>query len=215
MLRLEAYERFRKRLLSGELKPGQFVTQKELAKLAGVPVGAAREAIQRLEHESLLKVYPQRGIQVAEATTRLIRDAYGLRLILEKEAISHYAQRGELDSIKHLKNKTKAIIDRARREVTPRLQEEAVEVDWLMHDTIIDSLGNEIVSQTYRINATRIRLARGLGNRLPRNRLIPALSEHIAILEACQNRDPDRAIAEMRRHIETSLSLNFDPEFSN
>ena len=45
MLRLRAYEEFRERLHSGELKPGQFVTQRELAKLVGVPLGAAREAI--------------------------------------------------------------------------------------------------------------------------------------------------------------------------
>ena len=90
MLRLEAYEKFRERLLSGEIKPGQFVTQRELAKLVGVPVGAAREAIQRLEFESLLKVYPRRGIQVTEATARLIRNAYGFRMLIEKDAVRHF-----------------------------------------------------------------------------------------------------------------------------
>lgn len=213
MLRLEAYERFRERLLSGELKPGQFVTQKELAKLAGVPLGAAREAIQRLEHESLLKVYPQRGIQVAEATARLIRDAYGLRLVLERDAIAHFAAHGQRESIDLLIEKTRDIIERASNDITPRLQEEAVEIDWQMHDTIIDSRGNEILAQTYRINAARIRLARGVGNRLPRKRLISALSEHLAILKARRNRDTERAVAEIVQHIETSLNLNFDPDY--
>ena len=213
MLRLEAYERFRERLFSGELKPGQFVTQKELAKLAGVPLGAAREAIQRLEHESLLKVYPQRGIQIAEATARLIRDAYGLRLVLERDATWHFAEHGQRESIDLLIEKTQDIIERARSEITPNIQEEAVEIDWHTHDTIIDSRGNEIISETYRINAARIRLARGLGNRLPSKRLVPALTEHLAILEACRNRDAARAVSEMVQHIQTSLGLNFDPDF--
>lgn len=213
MLRLEAYERFRERLLSGELKPGQFVTQKELARLAGVPLGAAREAIQRLEHESLLKVYPQRGIQVAEATARLIRDAYGLRLVLEKDATRHFADHGDAETIDLLMEQTQAIIVRAKDEITNRVQEEAVEIDWRMHDTIIDSRGNEIISETYRINAARIRLARGLGNRLPAKRLISALTEHLAILDACRQRQADRAVEEMVRHIEHSLNLNFDPNY--
>ncbi|MEM8664709.1 MAG: GntR family transcriptional regulator, partial [Pseudomonadota bacterium] len=70
MSRVAAYQEFRDRLLSGELQPGQFVTQKELAELAGVPIGTAREAIQKLEHDQLLKVHPQRGIQVADITTK-------------------------------------------------------------------------------------------------------------------------------------------------
>ena len=53
MTRLAAYESFKERLMTGELKPGQFVTQRELATLADVPLSIAREAIQKLQHETL------------------------------------------------------------------------------------------------------------------------------------------------------------------
>lgn len=215
MLRLEAYEKFRERLLSGEIKPGQFVTQRELAKLVGVPVGAAREAIQRLEFESLLKVYPRRGIQVTEATARLIRSAYGFRILIEKEAVGHFAQTASEQEIDGLLDATQRVIDKAEESITPQLQEEAVEVDWHTHDVMVDSLGNEIIAEAYRINAARIRLMRGLGNRLPPNRLVPALTEHLQFLQACRERDAERAVTEMKRHIETSLSFNFDPSFAH
>ncbi|MCP4384651.1 MAG: GntR family transcriptional regulator [Hyphomicrobiales bacterium] len=200
--------------MSGEIKPGQFVTQRELAKLVGVPLGAAREAIQRLEFESLLKVYPQRGIQVTEATTRLVRTAYGFRMLLEKEATRHFARTAPIEAIDTLIAATRKIVDRAEDPITRRLQEEAVEIDWQTHDIIIDSLDNEIVTESYRINAARIRLMRGVGNRLPPMRLVPALTEHLQILEACRARDEDKAVAEMIRHVETSLSFNFDPSFA-
>jgi DNA-binding GntR family transcriptional regulator len=214
MLRLEAYEKFRDRLLSGDLKPGQFVTQRELAKLVGVPLGAAREAIQRLEFESLLKVYPQRGIQVTEATTQLIRAAYGFRLILEKEATLHMVRVAKHDDIDRLIEETRRIVERAKQSITPQIQEEAVEIDWRLHDTFVDSLDNEFVSSAFRINAARIRLARGTGNRLPRKRLVPALMEHLEILAACRLGDGDLAVEAMTRHIETSLNMNFDPTFA-
>lgn len=213
MLRLEAYEKFRERLLSGEIKPGQFVTQRELAKLVGVPLGAAREAIQRLEFESLLKVYPQRGIQVTEATTRLVRTAYGFRMLLEKEATAHFARMASIEVIDSLIDATQQIIDKAEDPITRRLQEEAVEIDWKTHDIIVESLDNEIVTESYRINAARIRLMRGVGNRLPPMRVVPALTEHLEILRACRERDDERAVAEMMRHVEKSLSFNFDPSF--
>ena len=210
VLRLKAYEEFRDRLLSGELKPGQFVTQRDLAKLVGVPLGAAREAIQRLEFESLLKVYPQRGVQVAEASARLIRTAYQFRLVLEVEAVRNFAKTASEEAIVGLIEATDSIVRRAAQEITPRLQEEAVEVDWRMHDAFIDSLDNDIITESYRINAARIRLIRGAGNRLPRDRLVPALTEHLAILAACRERNEVRAMVQLEQHVRTSQSLTLD-----
>ena len=210
MLRLKAYEEFRDRLLSGELKAGQFVTQRELAKLVGVPLGAAREAIQRLEFESLLKVYPQRGIQVATADARQIRKAYQFRLVLEKEAVSQYAASAPLEAMERLEEETRRVVQRAEHGITPRVQEEAVEVDWQMHDAFIDSMDNDIISESYRINAARIRLMRGAGNRLPAQRLVPALHEHLEILAACKARDVDEAVEQIRRHIHISQKLTLE-----
>ena len=210
MLRLKAYEQFYERLLSGDLKPGQFVTQRELAKLIGVPLGAAREAIQRLEFESLLKVYPQRGVQVAQASARLIRTAYRFRLVLEREAVRHFAGTAAVGDMERLEDATRRIVRRAEQSITPRLQEEAVEIDWRMHDAFIDSLDNEIIAEAYRINAARIRLIRGGGNRLPRPRLVPALKEHLAILAACKTRDEALAVRRIEVHINTSQQLTFD-----
>ncbi len=212
MLRLKAYEEFRERLLSGELKPGQFVTQRELAKLVGVPLGAAREAIQRLEFESLLKVYPQRGVQVAPASARQIRTAYQFRLVLEKEALRNYAASAPIEEMTRLEEATERIVRRAERPITTGLQEEAVEVDWRMHDAFIDSLGNEIITESYRINAARIRLMRGAGNRLPPQRVVPALKEHLAILTTCKARDVSGAIEQLERHIHTSQKLTLEEQ---
>ncbi len=210
MLRLKAYEEFRERLLSGELRPGQFVTQRELAKLVGVPLGAAREAIQRLEFESLLKVYPQRGIQVAMADGREVRKAYQFRLLLEKEAVGHFAAKASLEQISRLEAETQRTVQRAEQAITPHLQEEAVEVDWRMHDAFIDSLDNHIISEAYRINAARIRLMRGAGIRLPSQRLIPALREHLETLSACKDRDVARAIELIEDHVRTSQKLTLE-----
>ena len=53
-LRERAYASFTERLLAREIKPGQFVTQRELVALTGLPLGAIREMIPRLEAEGLI-----------------------------------------------------------------------------------------------------------------------------------------------------------------
>ena len=70
------------------------------------------------------------------------------------------------------------------------LQDDAVEVDWRMHDEIIDSLNNEVISRNYRVNAARIRLMR-VSNRLEPERLATALTEHLEVLQAAMARDAD------------------------
>src|SRR6187549_493674 len=90
-LRWQAYDRFQQQLLAARIRPGQFVSQRGLAELTGLPLGAIREVIPRLEAEGLLKTVPQRGLQVASVDVRLVRNAFQLRLTLEKEAATHFA----------------------------------------------------------------------------------------------------------------------------
>src|SRR5688572_1696438 len=64
-LRKLAYERFREMILNRRLRAGQFVSQRELVQVLGVPLGAVREMIPRLEAARLLATVPKRGLQIA------------------------------------------------------------------------------------------------------------------------------------------------------
>jgi DNA-binding GntR family transcriptional regulator len=203
MDKVTAYQHFKEKLLSGQLLPGQFVTQKELASLAGVPLGAAREAIQKLEAENLLKVHPQRGIQIADLTTRFIHNAFGLRLLLERQAIREFADAGPAHLIAELLDSTETILKDVRATLSEANLSRAVEVDWRMHDVIIEQMGNELIRETYQINATRIRLIR-VNNRLTPDRVVSNLEEHVEMLRLCRDRLPEEAARAMEAHIAIS-----------
>jgi DNA-binding GntR family transcriptional regulator len=66
---------------------------------------------------------------------------------------------------------------------------------------MIDALGNEIVSSIYRVNSLRIRLIRLDRVTLNAESLQPAMSEHLALLEALRTRDPLRAVAAVEAHL--------------
>jgi DNA-binding GntR family transcriptional regulator len=84
-LRAQAYESFRQQILEANVRPGQFISQRELVQLLDMPLGAVRELIPRLEAEGLLRTVPQRGLQIAHVDLALINNAYQLRLVLERE----------------------------------------------------------------------------------------------------------------------------------
>jgi DNA-binding GntR family transcriptional regulator len=200
-LRWQAYDRFEQELLAAKIRPGQFVSQRELSALMGMPLGAIREVIPRLEAEGLLRTVPQRGLQVANVDVKLVRNAFQLRLTLEKEAAAQFAHSATDAQFEALEAAHRGILRRAASGVTPALLAEAQAIDWGLHDTMIDALGNEIISAIYRVNSLRIRLIRLDRVTLDAEALRPAMEEHLTLLAALRSRDPQRAAAALEAHL--------------
>lgn len=200
-LRERAYASFTERLLAREIKPGQFVTQRELVAMTGLPLGAIRELIPRLEAEGLIKTVPQRGMQVAHVDLDLIRNAFQFRLFLEKEATALYAANATDDEIAEQRARHEAIVARAQAGGDPTLIEEAEDVDRLMHEAIIDHLDNDIVSKAFRVTWLKIRLIRQYETRIHNSIIVPVMQDHLRIITAVEARDPVRAAEAMSMHI--------------
>ncbi|TLP52965.1 MULTISPECIES: GntR family transcriptional regulator [Pseudomonas] len=80
-------ERLRSAILDGRLAPGTAVRQQELATLFGVSRMPVREALRQLEAQSLLRVVMHKGAVVAPLIGEDAVDTYGLRVLLETEAL--------------------------------------------------------------------------------------------------------------------------------
>lgn len=200
-LREKAYERFTRHLVALDIRPGQFISQRELVALTDMPLGAIREMIPRLEADGLIITVPKRGLQIANVDVKLVRNAFQLRTILEKEAVARFAERASEGEIEQLTSDLDRVIRKAERGVTLKLLEEAQSVDWGFHDALIDALGNQLISSVYRVNSIKIRLIRLERVTLSDEALMPALHEHRAILAAIARRDPAAAAAAMERHM--------------
>ncbi|HPH12314.1 MAG TPA: GntR family transcriptional regulator, partial [Burkholderiaceae bacterium] len=88
--RARAYQGFTQQILNGGIRPGQFISQRELMTLLDMPLGAVREMIPRLEAGGLIKTVPQRGLQIAHVDLKLIRNAFQVRAMIEHEAVLHF-----------------------------------------------------------------------------------------------------------------------------
>ncbi|MCE1235929.1 MAG: GntR family transcriptional regulator [Hyphomicrobiales bacterium] len=206
-LRDKAYARFTDQLLSRELKPGQFVSQRELVELTGMPLGAIREVVPRLEVEGLIRTVPQRGMQVAHIDVALIREAFQFRLFMEREAVMEFAVTAPDALIAEQIRLHRAILEEVLAGgETKENEARAQALDWGMHDLIIDALGNEIISKAYRVNSIKMRLIAQERYRID-GRVAPVMREHLAVLEAIAARDPARAGAAIAFHIGMAREL--------
>jgi len=204
-LRNLAYERFSQQILAGRLRPGQFVSQRELMSTLGMPLGAVREMIPRLEAGRLIVTVPKRGLQIAHVDLKLIRNAFQLRSMIEREAVQcflRFVGDEELDAIERAHQ---AILERAKSgKPDPRLDEDALAVDWGMHDRMVDAMGNEILSEIYRVNSLHVRMIRLDATQVRPRRVVPAMEEHLKFIALMKARDEPRAVRAMEEHVENS-----------
>src|SRR3954465_5643680 len=112
-LRERAYDAFTERLLARDIRPGQFISQRELVELTGLPLGAIRELIPRIEAEGLIRTVPQRGIEIAHIDLTLIRDAFQFRLFMEKEAVALFTASASDATLRDLRQSHEDILERA------------------------------------------------------------------------------------------------------
>ncbi len=201
LMREVAYERFKTELFKRNLVPGQFVSQGELCDLLDVPLGPTREALKRLEAESLVRLIPQRGIQIADIGVTLIREAFEYRTILEVAAVRRFAEVADDATIADLERATRATLQRIApgNVVDARSIDQALQIDWGMHNLFIESMGNRILTSAHQQNFDKIKMIR-LHGRSPRY-LPLALEEHLVVISAVRKRDPDAAAAALKRHL--------------
>ena len=203
-LREKAYESFTHHLLARDVRPGQFISQRRLVELTGLPLGAIREAIPRLEAEGLIKTVPQRGLQVAHIDINLIREAFQFRILLEKEAVANFTRTASNEAIAAMLKDHQEIAELAKSgNGSPELDARAQAIDWGMHDAFIDALGNSIISNAYRVNSIKMRLINQERFRIA-GHVKSVMAEHLAIIEAVERRDVDEAVERLVAHIRSA-----------
>src|SRR3954470_5192048 len=70
------------RIISGQIAPGERLTEPRLAELAGVSRSPMREALRILATEGLIELTPRHGAHVARLGARDARELYECRLLL-------------------------------------------------------------------------------------------------------------------------------------
>lgn len=219
--RARAYQGFTQQILNGKVRPGQFVSQRELMTLLDMPLGAVREMIPRLEAAGLVKTVPQRGLQIAHVDLKLVRNAFQVRAMVEREAVRHFVATVSDEELAAIAASHEDILRRANADRADRagrsgrsdsaLLDDAQAVDWGLHDRMVDALGNEILSEIYRVNSLRVRLIKLEQTVITPARVVPAMQEHLRFIGALQRRDAAAAERLLDAHLDSARSRVLSP----
>jgi DNA-binding GntR family transcriptional regulator len=201
-VRQAAEERLRAAIVSGELQPGQKLTDRSLCELTGVGRTTVREAVRQLESEGLIATVPHRGPTVALLTETEARDLYELRAMLEGQAGRLCALRGQPAHAAALHEAVDAL-DAARRAGSML---GVLRANSGFYDALNDGAGNEALRQAMLGVQNRVAFFRFSSTRWP-GRSERSVTELRAIADAVRKRDPAAAEAACIQHIEAASEL--------
>ncbi|MFC6589115.1 GntR family transcriptional regulator [Sulfitobacter pacificus] len=195
------YQMFQAALLDGRLRPGQFVSQKDLGAMLNLSVGALREILPRLQSERLLLVQPKRGIQIPVVDLPMIRDAFQLRAALEREAVVQAVRKVEDAVLEEQRDRHEEILAQLAQSDGHHVPVDGQKVDEDLHSLLMNATENELLMQAHHLNTIRMRMIRLDRIKLTRITLPSAFADHLAIIDAILMRDKHRAIDAMDLHV--------------
>jgi len=192
LLRDNIYERLRSDILNCSLAPGDDMREQELAERYAVSRQPVREALLRLAREHLVTVHPRQGYRVNPISLSDARDILRFRFALEPACVAEAIDSASDDVLKAL--------DRFRRFKGDH--EDFITYNRAFHSALAAASGNrrmaaalcDLIGQADRL--VRVSLANVRGHD-------PAklVAEHVALIEAMQQRDRRGAARIIRAHI--------------
>lgn len=191
----EVADQLREVIVSGRLRPGERLTELELANLFQVSRSPLREAFLQLENEGLVTLVPRKGAIVSEVSEADIRELYQVKGVLEGYVAGLVARRRDAATLGKLEGLMQQM-QRAAQHGDLRRYLKLSEEFYALMFSVADNRRLETMYETVRVPIKRIR-ALSLASK---GRLSQSASKHQAIFDAIKAGQANRAEQLAREH---------------
>ena len=196
-LREQVADSLRHALVAGDLEPGQVLTAPVLAAEFGVSATPVREAMLDLATEGHVSPIRYKGYRVLEISRETRANILQLRSLIEIPLMAQVARHGVGPEV------LERAVHVAQRSIDVAQYGELVEfirLDMELHLGLLETTGNEIAVRHVRSLRYMSRLT-GLKDLVAQGKLTNTAQEHLQIVDAIKERNPDAMEAVMTRHL--------------
>jgi DNA-binding GntR family transcriptional regulator len=200
----EIYRRIQKAVLEHRLGPGTKLVEERLADVSGVSRTKIREVLNKLAHEGMVTLIPNRGAFIASPSVEQARDVFMTRQMIEPQMARQLAAKATPVQIRALRRHVRQENDARKRGDMPAV----IRLSGEFHILIAEMVGSEILLRLMRELAPLTCLIITLYDK-PNAPACPH-HEHDHFIDAVEAHDADRAAAVMlehMQHIEATLSF--------
>ena len=191
------YEQLKALILSNQLRPGEALTEERFAAQWQISRTPLRAALVRLEQDGLVRIVPHRGCVITEITPQGVESVYQVREALEVMATQLATPLIPDATIDDLERRFAAIAG----ELDLGRYDAYIPSDAAFHAAILTCVPNALLIQMLEQIYDRITRIRNFSHTQPGEHMRDAFNEHVHILAAIRQRDPNLASAAMRDHL--------------
>lgn len=191
----QLHRHLRGAIIRGELRPGQALSESEIAKQYETSRQPVREAFIKLAEERLVVILPQRGTFVVKISVADVLDARFVREAIEVAVAEEAATSAPPSAIQDLRD-----LIAQQSKVAPGLNQEFLVLDEEFHRTIALSVRRTYawrMVESIKAQMDRIRYL-SLDDATPIHLII---EQHSRIVDGIEARDPVAAAAATRAHL--------------
>jgi DNA-binding GntR family transcriptional regulator len=192
-------------IVEHRLPPGTKLGEERLARVFGVSRTQVRQVIERLSHDRIVTVVPNRGAFVSSPTVEEAREVFAARRVIEPELIRQALRVANKDDIRRLR--AHVAQESAARAANDKRA--IVRLSGEFHQLIAEVAGNRYLAKTLRDLETLTCLVIILYD-APNMPACP-YHEHSDLVDAIEARDEKRAAEHMVEHLQhVEASLHFE-----
>lgn len=181
-------QKLREAIMSGTLKPGQRLVERELCEMTGVSRPSIREALRLLEADGLVNTVPHRGPMVSTISLEEAKQLYAARAVLEGFAGRECARLRDPEVVRRIGE----ALARLKAAFTRSDMVAALEAKTEFYAALIGGCRNGFIERMLKPLHDRITLLRITSMSHPK-RINKSLREVTAIWRAIQSGDEDLA----------------------
>jgi DNA-binding GntR family transcriptional regulator len=194
-----AYNFIRNKVVERKYRPGEPILESSISDELGISRTPVREALKLLGKESLVTIYPRRGAFVTPISLEKVREIYELREIIEGEIARLVASHIPEDKLLKIEQKLNATKEESDQ-WGDRNVEKAVKVGRMLHDLILDTLGNKTLIEI--MDKIGFDAERGCDFASHKaDNVLVFLNQHLEIIKALKERDGEKAKLLVNKHI--------------
>ena len=189
----------RDRILKGEYEIGEKIKENQIASELKVSRTPIRDAFKQLENEGLIDYVPNRGCFAKGFTHQDVDDIYAVREALERLAVERAVERITDKEIDELQEQWDLMEFYAKKKDSQKV----LELNSAFHDIIYSSTRSRFMAQVLRSYKEYIENTRK-SSFYDETYLQAILEEHGGILKAIRERDKEKAVEAVSRHLKKS-----------
>jgi DNA-binding GntR family transcriptional regulator len=194
-----AYDEIKEMIFSGELVQGERILLDEISGKLNLSITPIREALNKLAQEDLILITPRTSHQVISLDEKDSDDIQELRLLFETFALKTAGDNLARFPVKRFRELFK-------RPDLVQNHREFTKYDAEFHRAIIAVSVNKRLEKLYTYIQNLVQVELVVAAQIE-GRIEAALKEHLAILDAIEDRDLDLAIHRLTAHLETVREL--------